>query len=354
MIGPRLPDPESATSSGALTSSFAIQSFGIDQKSKDKCSNMFSKFASPAVPISKPGGKQNWSWETLDETPGSGAGEIARDTGTTIAVFSPKKATIPDALGIISGSGRATTGGMPSLFGPELEVGTYQATQNGLDAMFITQEGESSSGSGALPSIFGPRKEVGSDRGAFSKFGTFPKEIRDMIWDHSFRALPPQAIVISVDLAEMKKIREARPSYDKSKVFRAKATCHLAAIFHTCRESRMSGMKRYKLAFREQLNGRTVLFDYEKDALLFESKAAFVHFYGGTLVGGGPAALGFPYDMNEIHRNVRHLAIAGQNNSYTTGVNTMGWTLNLWTGLGLLVLSSEYSDWSVCIFLQIS
>lgn len=88
------------------------------------------------------------------------------------------------------------------------------------------------------------------------------------------------------------------------------------------------------------------------DALLFESKTALIHFYGGTLVGGGPAALGFPYDMNVIHRNVRHLAIAGQNNAYTTSTNPIGYTLNLWTALRLLVLSTECSESSVSIFSQ--
>jgi hypothetical protein len=378
IIGPQLLDliGGSTTNNGAFT-------FDIDQNSKDRCSNIFSKFASPAVPISKPGGKQNWSWESLD--PETQEGESARENGTIIAVYSPKKPavqnfggsgqfifgsknvggvdgqTIPGVMGVMSEVRQEScTGNVPSIFGPPLAVDTDRlAFTEGAGAMYRAK-GESASGNGTLPSIFGPRREVNADEIntetgiTFRKFATFPKEIRDMIWDKSFRALPPQAVIISVDLAEIKKVEEARQSYNKTKVYRARADYQIPVLMHTCQESRAVGLKKYSIAFREQLCGKPVLFDYEKDVLLFTSKAAFLHFYGGTVIGLSPASVGFRYDMNEVHRKVRHLAIAGENATYTTGVNPMGWTLNLWTGLRLLVLSSSYSDTSVCVPLPFS
>jgi len=272
MVGPQLPGSikeEAPINIQAFT--FTGQGFDIDQKSKNKCDSMFSRFASPTVPPKKSAGKQNWSWESLD--PGSEAGESARETGTTIAVYSPKKAArtdealnVSDALGNMSGTTQESPVSVPSMFGPKKAAGTEgQAFTDGISGI----SGEITSSNGTTPSIFGPKKEVPTDEATFSKFGALPKEIRDIIWSEALQSLPPQAVVISIDWIEIKKVKDARPSGDTSPIFRVKATYKIPQILHACSESRVVGLQRYRLAFKEQLNGKTVFFDYEQDALFF-------------------------------------------------------------------------------------
>jgi hypothetical protein len=292
-------------SSDASKSDHTTQLFDIKQKAKDKCDSMFNKFSGPMAPASKRFGKQNWSFGALEAESGSASSNTSKSTSEQ------KQSSV---TGPVPGEGESSTGSVKSIFGPRKQA--LKGEVNGPSA---------------------PAAQVvtanNADEAAFRNFTKLPREIRDEIWKLTFP--PPQVVTISKDDNEIKKIRKARPKRDVSTIYRAKATYDVPPILHACQESRVVGLNRYGLAFKEQLGGRPAYFNYKNDILLFDSFIALNHFYGGTLINMSSPATGFCYDMNEVHRNVQQVAISPGSQG---PLHIIGWTLNLFTKSKLVLI----------------
>lgn len=155
-----------------------------------------------------------------------------------------------------------------------------------------------------------------------------------VIWKLTYE--PPKVVTISKDDETIKKIKANQNN--AGTIYLAKAAYKVPTIIHVCHESRAIGLERYTRAFKEQLGGNAVYFDYNNDVLLFTSFNALRHFYGGTLMYISSAAFGFRYDMNEVHRNVQQVAIAHASNSCA---QIIAWTLNLFTSLKFALIGSQ-------------
>ncbi|RDL40179.1 uncharacterized protein BP5553_00158 [Venustampulla echinocandica] len=89
-----------------------------------------------------------------------------------------------------------------------------------------------------------------------------PKELREIIWKY----LLPGPRIVRIDMAE----HPIRAPADRLQLEAVTDSNPVPTpIFHICSESRKLALKHYECAFKEQLSGKPIYFDFEIDTLYF-------------------------------------------------------------------------------------
>jgi hypothetical protein len=175
--------------------------------------------------------------------------------------------------------------------------------------------------------------ETGKTLTEFHLFKKLAPEIRQMIWLEVFPNA--QAVKITEDGLHAD-VRLSFLRLTHNYIYRAKVTYVPSPLLFVNRESRAMVMSKYPLAFAAQLGGRPIRFNFQKDILYFESPAAMINFYGGTLPNfqSELETFGYKYNMSEVHDKVQHVAV-GNVNVYK---GVVGGTLNQFRALKTVIL----------------
>ena len=153
----------------------------------------------------------------------------------------------------------------------------------------------------------------------FTLFPQLPPELRRTIW---LLALPTSKVVTIEDGGQRFANRFTPISLKPNELrqdCKAKAFYKIPAPLHTCHESRAFTKPQYSAAFKEQLFGNPVYFDFSKDSLFFAHEAAVFSFYGGfrasnsgvfcTWKDNSSLKMNVDFDSSAVFENVRFLGL---------------------------------------------
>jgi hypothetical protein len=161
---------------------------------------------------------------------------------------------------------------------------------------------------------------------AFLLFGSLPEEMRLKILGE---ALPDAQVIVVKSSGSM---ACDPPQIELSHGF--------PGVFHVCREAARS----YTYSFEEQLSGKGVWFNYERDALFFECETVFANFMGHFPVEGAGLppkwSPGYLEGIAALLDNLQYLAIGSGPHRY--------WLCRkdilAFRGLNVLVLENIYQE----------
>lgn len=144
--------------------------------------------------------------------------------------------------------------------------------------------------------------ELSTNGTDFTLFPDLPKEFRDAIWKFAL----PEPRVVCVVPYKLDNHPKARFYYRRS-ITRFDHIIDVnpapTPILHTCHEARIAALRSYQWAFTGVIK-TPIYFDFERDSLLFTSRAALMTFYGHHELGHSPSLAAVRAWQSKI-RNVR-------------------------------------------------